>query len=121
MRHRTASETTPAPAATPERRPAVRLSTVQIALIRRAAEQHFGAGVKVRVFGSRADLSRRGGDIDLYIEPAEPLDDPLARELTLYAALQRGLGEQRIDLIVHRPGQPERPIDREARRTGVLL
>jgi predicted nucleotidyltransferase len=77
--------------------------------------------VQVRLFGSRTDPARRGGDIDLHIEPARPLDEPLARELRLYAALQRALGEQCIDLVVRRPGQPERAIDREAHRTGVLL
>jgi predicted nucleotidyltransferase len=120
MQHRSAEIDTP-PVATAGPRPAVRLSAAQIALIRGAAERHFGPGVKVRVFGSRADLSRRGGDIDLHVEPPEPVDDALTRELRLHAALQRALGEQRIDLIVRRPDQPERPIDREARRTGVLL
>jgi predicted nucleotidyltransferase len=118
MQDPTAAE---AATATAQLRRTVRLSAAQTALIRHAAEQHFGPGAKVRVFGSRADLSRRGGDIDLHIEPAEPVADPLARELRLYAALQRGLGEQRIDLVVRQPGQPERSIDREARRTGMLL
>lgn len=119
MQHRpNAAAGDPTPA---DPRPAVRLGAAQLAAIRQAAERHFGPGVRVRVFGSRADLTRRGGDIDLHIEPAAPLDDPLAREMRLYADLQRALGEQRIDLVVLRPGQPERPIDREARRTGVLL
>jgi hypothetical protein len=49
--------------------------------------------------------------------PAEALE----RELTFYAALQRELGEQRIDIVVHRRGSALRPIDREALRTGVVL
>jgi hypothetical protein len=41
--------------------------------------------------------------------------------MKFYAALQRELGEQRIDLVVHRRGSPLRPIDLEARRHGVRL
>lgn len=120
------------PPATPPAQPArVRLSPAAIAVIRAAARRHFGAGVAVRVFGSRADPTRRGGDIDLHIEPASAAEsaaestgvaaDLLARELRFYAELQRQLGLQRIDIVVRRPGQPPRPIDLAARRDGVPL
>jgi hypothetical protein len=39
----------------------------------------------------------------------------------LNAELQGALREQCIDLFVRPPGQPERPIDRAARRARVLL
>lgn len=75
----------------------------------------------MRLFGSRLDDSVKGGDLDLFVEidacPSELLD----RELSFYAALQRELGEQRIDIVMHRVGAPLRPIDREALRNGVLL
>jgi hypothetical protein len=45
----------------------------------------------------------------------------LERELKLHVVLQRRLGEQRIDIVVHRVGSPLRPIDREAQDTGIAL
>jgi hypothetical protein len=45
----------------------------------------------------------------------------LKRELALYASLQRRLGEQRIDLVVHCAGSALRDIDLEARSTGIPL
>ena len=45
----------------------------------------------------------------------------LDRELAFHSALQRSLGEQRIDIVVHRQGIPLRPIDIEVRATGVRL
>lgn len=99
----------------------MRLTSEQVLGIRRAVERTLGNGVSVWVFGSRADDGAKGGDIDLYVEfagtPAEILD----RELRLYAALRRELGEQRVDLVVHRRGTPMRPIDLEARRQAVRL
>ena len=47
----------------------MRLNTDQVRSIRLAATEAFGAGVKVWVFGSRADDGRKGGDIDLLISP----------------------------------------------------
>ncbi len=73
------------------------------------------------LFGSRADDAARGGDIDLYVEFAGSPAETLQREMRLYAALQRELGEQRIDIVTHRLGSPLRPIDIEARRNGVRL
>jgi len=73
------------------------------------------------LFGSRVRDDARGGDIDLYIEAVGDPQETLARELKLYAVLQRRLGEQRIDLVVRRAGSPLRPIDREAQDTGIAL
>ncbi len=99
----------------------MRLTTEQRLQIRRAAASTLGEGATVRLFGSRLDDTARGGDLDLFVEldgePAELLE----RELKFYAALQRELGEQRIDIVVHRKGAALRPIDCEALRRGVVL
>lgn len=99
----------------------VRLTPQQVDAIRAAVADIFGPTAGVWLFGSRADLSRRGGDIDLYIEA--PCDGDTACALTgqLYARLQRHLGEQRIDIVTRTPDQPEEPIHRVARTNGVRL
>lgn len=99
----------------------MRLSEQQRKVIRDEVARSFGAGAWVHVFGSRLDDAERGGDIDLYIEAEGTAEELLDRELTLYALLQRRLGEQRIDLVVHGRGQPARSIDRHARATGIPL
>jgi predicted nucleotidyltransferase len=111
----------PRPGDAATRRAGIRLAPWEADTIRRATAAHFGAGVRVWLFGSRADPSRRGGDIDLYLEPAANQPDTLERELRLYAALQLALGEQRIDLVVRRYGSPELAIHREAKQTGAEL
>lgn len=55
------------------------------------------------LFGSRTDLSKRGGDIDLWIElDAEP-SDPSLLVRTLRRHLQDRMGEQKIDLQISGP------------------
>ncbi len=99
----------------------MRLSETQQSIIREEVLRHFGENARVLLFGSRTMDGRRGGDIDLYIETEGSAEEILARDLRLYAALQRRLGEQRIDIVVHRRGTPLRAIDVEALKTGLPL
>lgn len=99
----------------------MRLTDAQKTVIREEVQRHFGENARPLLFGSRVRDDARGGDIDLYIEAEGDPQETLARELKLYVVLQRRLGEQRIDLVVHRVGSPLRPIDREAQDTGIAL
>ncbi|MFZ5592659.1 MAG: nucleotidyltransferase domain-containing protein [Pseudomonadota bacterium] len=65
-----------------------RLTTSQIETIRQTARQIFGSEVSVWLFGSRVDDSRRGGDIDLYMET------PRTDTLSTSVALQNRIGRQ---------------------------
>jgi hypothetical protein len=47
--------------------PPVRLRAEEIAAVKRIVAEHFGADAEVRVFGSRARLDQRGGDLDLHV------------------------------------------------------
>lgn len=101
----------------------MRLTAEQAQVIRQIVEATLGDGARVYLFGSRTDDNRRGGDIDLLVEPATAMtaDDRLEAKLTMLAALHRRLGERRIDLIFHRPDRPETVFQRLARRQGIRL
>ena len=96
----------------------VRLSEYEIKAIKDIATKVFGEGTKVFLFGSRTDPSKKGGDIDLYIVPASK-DNLFDKELKFLAKLKLRIGDQKIDVIVQE--NPNRPIEREAVRTGVEL
>jgi len=96
----------------------VRLKPEEVETIVKAAREIFGDGVKVWLFGSRADLSKRGGDIDLFIETAEGYNAQKALEFL--AKLYMRLGERRIDLIVEKENS-HKEIAKEAKTTGVRL
>lgn len=103
----------------------MRLTEAQHLAIVGAARQAFGPDATVRLFGSRVDDEKRGGDFDLYVET--PLADPeglvRARErfLCLLDARPELEGEK-IDVVLKSPlHEVRRAIDRVARTEGVQL
>ena len=101
----------------------MRLSEQQCTIIRTAAAENFGATAQVWLFGSRVDDAARGGDIDLYIEAAtDNADEIIEAKLGFLVALYKKLGEQKIDVVIRRPGFKENlPIYQVAKQTGVKL
>lgn len=101
----------------------MRLSTQQQSIIRTTATEAFGASAGVWLFGSRADDSKRGGDIDLLIETDQTDINALTRaEITFLTQLQMKLGEQKIDVLLDYPSRKTRPpIFAIAKTTGILL
>jgi predicted nucleotidyltransferase len=69
----------------------MRLSTDQIAHIREVVRQEAGPAARVRVFGSRLDDPRRGGDVDLLVELECPVSNPVWLAARISARLPRAL------------------------------
>jgi predicted nucleotidyltransferase len=95
----------------------MRLTTAQIQSIRQTTRQNFGAGASVWLFGSRVDDTRRGGDVDIYVESIE--ENTLVSALRCKIALEDSL-DLHVDLIVKEPGK-DKPIYRLAKTQGVQL
>ena len=98
----------------------MRLKPHEIAAIKAAAAQAFGPDAVVRLFGSRVDDTRRGGDIDLHVETI-PTTDLGRREILFRRELWKQLDEMPIDVVVAPIGEPVRWIDTAARRDGIIL
>jgi len=64
--------------------------------------------------------TRRGGDIDLYIESALSPEEAVRARLSMLAHLYRRIGERRIDLVLN-TGRSDEPIFRVAKREGQKL
>ena len=89
----------------------------QAETVRQKLRRHLGEHARIWLFGSRADDQRRGGDVDLYVEPTQPAG--LVDRLRCSSELADALDLQ-VDLIVQQPGR-ELPIYRIAKKQGVLL
>lgn len=102
----------------------MRLTPKEQADIAASAKAVLPAGSRISLFGSRMDDTRRGGDVDLWIELA---GQPTAAEVVrlrgrLTAALYRRWGERRIDMVMTLRGLPDaRPIVAAARRHSIEL
>ncbi len=73
------------------------------------------------LFGSRVDDTRKGGDIDLFIETSISKSELSNKIVAFLRAVMDKIGEQRIDVVTYHFGLKLRPIDEEARQTGIRL
>ncbi len=95
----------------------MRLQSKEIQTILRVAEEIYGNGVKVYLFGSRLNDEKRGGDIDLLIRTEGEKKGVLAR-IRMISRLKHYLGEQKIDII---GDHEENSVVREALENGLQL
>lgn len=98
----------------------MRLQPYEVAAIKAATSDVFGATAIVRLFGSRVDDRLRGGDIDLHIEV-----DALANETHAKSLFERKLFEQidpqKVDVVLTVRGGTPRGFERIAYRDGIVL
>ncbi len=80
-----------------------------------------GNRTSIRIFGSRARLDEKGGDIDILVETDHHLINRMATTCRLTSELQMQLGDQKMDIILTEPGMREQLIHKIARQTGVIV
>ena len=95
----------------------MRLTEDEISAIKETFFEVFGDGVVI-LFGSRVDDMRRGGDIDLYLDPVAT-DNIYDKKNAFLVKLQGKIGLQKIDVVFHI--NSDRQIEREAIKKGVKL
>lgn len=99
----------------------MRLTQVERETIRQVvSELTEGRGHAV-LFGSRLQDAARGGDIDILVDSAVPIEHPARLAAQIGAALEVRLGEQRIDVLIGAPNLLQLPVHEAARRNGVTL
>lgn len=99
----------------------MRLTTDQIQIIRRCAHEVAGNAVRVRVFGSRLDDAARGGDLDLLLELASPVDNPAVLAARMAALVSRAMHGRKVDVLLTAPNLQRLPIHEVALSQGELL
>lgn len=90
-------------------------------MIRAEVTLQAGVDAKVRLFGSRADNTLRGGDVDLLVECNDSVDDPALLSARLSARISIAMGGRKVDVILKAPNLLELPIHAIAREKGILL
>ncbi len=89
-------------------------------MIKELAVKYFGKDCEVRIFGSRSDDTKRGGDIDIYIESSKDID--LETKVRFLAEFKLRAGDQKIDLIVQKRDMPLKgAIYDFAKKTGIKI
>lgn len=99
----------------------IRLTDREVLAISKAFRLFFQADDHLWLFGSRTDLDKRGGDIDLYVETnIKDASIVNTNKLKFLAELENILGEQKIDVIVN-SAEEELPIHFVAKTEGIKL
>ncbi len=101
----------------------IRLSNYDLKAISSLFRKFFLPQDGLWIFGSRVDIKRKGGDIDLYIETnANTIDVALKMKFDFISALEDKLGEQQIDIVINNLNFPHRlPIHEVAKTTGIKI
>ena len=101
----------------------MRLSQVEINIIKSVAHEVWGTKTMIYLFGSRTDDSKKGGDIDLFVD-LEAEQEPkkiMLQKAEFLGKLDFMLGEQKIDLLVRTHYNNHLPIIKTAQKKGVAL
>ncbi len=83
------------------------------------AQEYFGNNIKLYLFGSRVDDSKKGGDIDLLIETNEKTG--IEKEISFLRAIYKNITSRKIDLLVKTPYREDKPIYHTAIDEGIRL
>lgn len=80
----------------------MRLSKNEIEAIKEVTRTVFGPGATVRLFGSRTDDQKKGGDIDLYIQYTQPFSgtERYSLKIKFLVQLKKRIGDQKIDVLI---------------------
>ena len=97
----------------------VRLSEQYIATIKQLAQKYFDSE-NVKIFGSRTDLNRKGGDIDIYVK-TNKIEGILRAKIAFLREFEKKLGEQKVDLIVENAISENKKIFNIARNEGISI
>jgi len=89
----------------------VRLNKEEISLIKEIIFKYFGKS-QIYIFGSRTDLSKKGGDIDLFVIPKKR-DNLFEKRLKAKIELEDRLLIP-VDIVIHKEFNLE--IEKEAKK-----
>ena len=95
----------------------MRLSDQEILAIKTVFNDIFGEG-NVFLFGSRVDDSKKGGDIDLFLDPVNR-ERLYYKKIDFLVKLKNQIGYQSIDIVFNEDNH--RLIEQEIREHGVQL
>ena len=76
----------------------IRLNQEQINYIKELSLKLLNT-LDIWIFGSRTDLSKKGGDIDIYIKTSKK-DNILKSKIAFLREFDKKFGEQKVDLLI---------------------
>lgn len=100
----------------------MRVNNNDIKAIKEVTSAIFGETATVRLFGSRTDDQKKGGDIDLLIEYNQQISRMEIYQLKIkfLVQLKKIIGDQKIDVIIDN-GQQHNSVVHQVYKEGIVL
>ena len=92
----------------------MRLNEKEISVIKSVVNE-FDPNAEVKLFGSRVDDSKKGGDIDLLIISNKIT---FSDKISILIKIKEEIGEQKIDILIY---DPDKTFHKIAYKEGVSL
>ena len=83
------------------------------------AKNCFEPDFKLYLFGSRVDESKKGGDIDLFIDSNHDIN--IQQQIHFLREINKNITQRKVDLVVKTPNKKYRKIFDTAINEGILL
>ena len=99
----------------------MRLPTAQRLALKQRFADELESDCEIRIFGSRADDTARGGDVDLLVQCPRRLERKVWLAARLSASAERLLEGRKVDVLLVDPETSLQPIHHAALRDGIAL
>jgi len=93
------------------------MQTAMTQAVRRVAPN----ATAIWLFGSRLDDDAKGGDVDLMVEFAQPVEQPALLAARIAVQVMRALGGREVDVVLKAPNLSLSGIHRVAMEYGIQL
>lgn len=99
----------------------VRLPDIELEKLKNAFKKIFLEGDNLWVFGSRANMEKKGGDIDLFVDTSLDIKDVTRAKLNFAKELFLIFDDRKIDIVVRCKNAKNQDIYYQAINTGVQI
>ncbi len=99
----------------------MRITKEEKEIIISTIRKYFGNDSNIYLFGSRINDTKKGGDIDLYVESNLPIKELIKAKVKVLVELEDKLGERKIDIVIKNKEIEEELIHRIAKKEGIKL
>lgn len=96
----------------------MRLLASEINIIKSSISNYI-RDAKIILFGSRVDDSKKGGDIDIYVETEQNID--VSTQVKILASIELSGLLRKVDLVIKTPASKYQSIFSTAKKEGVVL
>jgi predicted nucleotidyltransferase len=96
----------------------MRLKPNEINILKSNIRKHI-TDAKIILFGSRVDDTKRGGDIDIFVETGQQVN--LKQQIKILTDIRMDGCDRKVDMVIKTPTTKDQPIFQTIYQNGIVL